>query len=110
MRKPSLHISFKPPLERTDGTALSEEDVKNLWYRLYVNGEMVLDDIGEMEFDFLMEDEPHGVKEVTMTSVLYGLESPQSGAVLVNFIPPAAPRDLAVEWDWQTTSLDGSVG
>ena len=111
MRKPSLRISFNPPALRTDGSALSPEDINKLWYRLYIDDEMVLDDIGRLEFEYLMEGEPEGVKEVQMTAVLYGLESPRSEVIPVNFIAPAAPRNIIVGFDWyEETSVSGSVG
>ena len=111
MRQPSLKISFNPPLERTDGVALTEEEVSKLWYRLYINDVMVLDDIGRLELTYLMEDEEEGVKDVEMTSVLYGLESPKSDPVTINFISPAAPRNLSVVFEeYLETSVGGSVG
>ena len=98
MRQPSLRFSWQAPQERTDGAALTPEEINKLHYRLYENGDLAVDDIGLLNFELLMSDKAHGSYTYTVTAVLYGLESPPSEPAVVNFIPPAAPRNFAVSW------------
>ncbi|MFO8008711.1 MAG: hypothetical protein R6V05_13350, partial [Candidatus Brocadiia bacterium] len=78
MRQPSLKFSWNAPKVNTEGEPLAEEEINNLEFRIYENGELAVDEIGEIDFELLMEDKPEGQYEYTMTAVLYGLESPHS--------------------------------
>jgi len=98
MRQPSLRFSWQAPLERTDGSLITPEEENKISYRLYENDQLVVDDIGLLNFELLMENKLHGTYKYHATAVLYGLESPPSEVVIVNFIPPAAPRSFSVFW------------
>ncbi len=98
--QPSILFSWSAPAGRTDGTALTPEETSALTYRLYENGELAVDTIGELEFTLLMEGKPHGQYTYTATAVeaLRGLESPPTEPVIINFIPPAAPTNFVASW------------
>lgn len=67
-------------------------------FRLYENGEQAVDDIGEMNFELLMNDKPPGEYVYTVTAVRFGLESQHSEPVTANFTRPAAPTGLSASW------------
>ena len=74
-------------------------DVAELEFRLYENGEMIVDNIGELQFSLLMDDKPNGVYKYEVTAVdRNGLESDPSNTIEVNFYPPAAPDGLTASW------------
>jgi hypothetical protein len=98
MRQPSLLFSWHAPTQRTDGSDLAADDINKLKYRLYEDGELAVDDIGVLNFELLMTDKPQQTYTYTVKAVLYGLESPPSDPVAVNFIAPAAPLGFAVSW------------
>lgn len=66
-------------------------------YRLYENGEMIIDNIAELQFTLLMTDkEPDTYAyHVTATDERNGLESAPSNVVEVAFFPPVAPSGLS---------------
>lgn len=98
--QPSIQFSWQAPADRTDGTALTPEEINALSYRLHENGELAVDQIAEVNFTLLMEGKPHGQYTYTLTAVeaLRGLESPPTEPVVINFIPPAAPVGFAASW------------
>jgi len=111
MRQPSLLFSWTNPTQRTDESELTPEEINKLSYRLHQNGEMIVDDIGEINFELLMDGEEFGPRDYTVTAVLYGLESPHSEPVTVNFTPTKAPTSLQVQWNAEgEASVGGSVG
>ncbi len=98
--QPSILFNWGAPADRTDGTALTPQEIDALTYRLYENGKLAVDDIGERQFTLLMEGKPHGQYTYTATTVeaLRGLESPPTEPVIINFIPPAAPTNFVASW------------
>jgi hypothetical protein len=108
---PRLLFSWGAPTGRTDGTQLTADEINKLNYRLYEDGALVVDDIGVLNFELLMNDKAEGTYSYTVTAVLYGLESAHSEPALVNFIRPAAPTNLIAEWvAGSETSVGGAVG
>jgi len=79
-------------------------------FRLYEDGEMVLDNIGELNYSLLMEGKEYKSYDFWVTAVKsqYGIESEPSNTVTVNFTQPAAPTNLRI--DLTITSVSGSVG
>jgi len=93
-----IEFSWNAPTTRTDGTPLTEEDMAALDYLLFESGNVVAEDVGELQFSLLMDGEPEGQKSYTVAARQYGLVGPQSEPVTINFIPPAAPTNLKAEW------------
>ena len=74
-------------------------DVLSLSYRLYEGNELIVDDIGEMQFSLLMADKPYANYEYSVTAVdRSGLESERSNTVTVVFFPPAAPSGFTASF------------
>lgn len=78
----------------------THENPEGLTYRLFEDGELVVDEIGEMNFTLLMNGKPY--KEYSYHVTAYDprtkLESEASNVVTVNFMIPAAPRELRASW------------
>ncbi len=72
----------------------------NLEYRLYEDGAMVVDNIGELSFSLNMEGkQPNQYSYyVTAVDLTTRLESDPSNAVSINFTLPAAPTGLTVSF------------
>jgi hypothetical protein len=86
--------------------------VADVHFRLYEDGELVVDDIGELHFDLLMEGKE--LKEYTyhVTAVRseFDIESDPSNSLMVPFTKPAAPTNFRIDGEWATASVSGSVG
>lgn len=67
-------------------------------FRLYEDGEMAVDNIGQMNFELLMAGKPQGEYVYTVTAVRFGLESQHSEPVTANFTRPAAPTGFSASW------------
>jgi len=69
-------------------------------YNLYENGELIVPDIGVLNFSLLMDGKPEGSYDYYVTAVDAdrGLESAPSNTVTADFFVPAAPTNLAVSW------------
>ena len=74
-------------------TYAPEADHPHVFFRLYENGQKVVDDIGEMKFSLLMDSHAHATYTYVVTAVDAdkGLESTPSNSVRIPFFPPAAP-------------------
>jgi len=74
----------------------AEADHPHVFFRLYENGQKVVDDIGEMKFSLLMDDHAHATYSYAVTTVDADsrLESTPSNAIKIPFFPPAAPTGL----------------
>lgn len=94
----SLRFSWQSPVERTDGTQLSDEEINALSYTLYEDDVPVVEDIAAIEFELLMDGKPEKQYKYAVTASLYRLESPQSEPVFVNFIRPTAPMSFGFSW------------
>jgi hypothetical protein len=112
MSQKSLLFSWTNPTQRTDESELTPDEINGLSYRLYEDGELIVDDIGEINFDLLLSGDESGVRSYTVTAVLgiEKLESPHSVPVAVNFTPAKAPTNLQVQWSADEASVGGSVG
>lgn len=78
----------------------THDNPEGLTYRLYEDGTLAVDDIGEMKFTLLMEGKPYKAYgyHVTAYDSRTKLESEASNVVTVNFTIPAAPTDLRASW------------
>ncbi len=87
--------------------------VADVHFRLYEvgNEEPVLDNIGNLNFSYLMSGRDPGEYPFYTTAVKtkIGWESEPSNTVTVDFTQPAAPTNLRVE-GYETVSVTGSVG
>jgi hypothetical protein len=82
----------------------------SVYFRLYENGELIVNNIAEPYFDVLMKDKEYGDYDYHVTAVRkdFDIESAPSNTYTVNFTQPAAPTNLRVEN--AETSVSGSVG
>jgi len=80
-------------------------------FRLYEDGEMIVDNIGELNFNLLMGDKDYKNYEYHVTAVRtdFDIESEPSNPYTVNFTRPAAPTNFRAE-GYVTASVSGSVG
>ena len=70
------------------------------YYRLYEDGELVVDNIGVLNFDLLLDSKPEGSYDYYVTAVdaESSAESVPSNTVTGNFIMPKAPTNLRVSF------------
>lgn len=66
-------------------------------FRLYENGNVVVDDIGELHFVLLMDGKEYGDYQYQVTAFRNGIESTPSNTVNVDFTQPAAPTNLTAK-------------
>ena len=68
------------------------------YFRLYENGLMVVDNIGELNFSLLMDGKGYADYKYSVTTFDPDsmLESVHSNEVPYHFFPPAAPAGLSV--------------
>ena len=66
------------------------------YFRLYENGQLIVDNIGELNFSLLMDSKPHADYRYSVTTFDPDrmLESAHSNEVEYSFFPPAAPTGL----------------
>lgn len=67
-------------------------------FRLYENGVLAVDNIGERNLTLLMDGKTYGDYDYYVTSVRNGIESAPSNTVTVNFTVPEAPTNLQFGW------------
>lgn len=93
----SPHIPFK----------WDHDGGSNVYFRLYENDALIVDNIVEPHFDLAMKDKAYGDYDYHVTSVRkdFGIESLPSNTYTVNFTQPAAPTNLRVE-----SGSDGFAG
>ena len=99
------HIPFKWDYDASQ--------IENVHFRLYEDGEMIVDNIGELNFNLLMDDKDYKNYEYYVTAVRtdFDIESEPSNPYTVNFTRPAAPTNFRAEWvAGSETSVSGSVG
>lgn len=95
---PSLLFSWSQVTTDTSGNTVN--DPTAIVYRLYEDGQMIVDNIGEIEFSLLMTGKEHKAYSYYVTALdnTTKLESVPSNSVSVNFTLPAAPAGLSVKY------------
>jgi hypothetical protein len=88
MATPHLNISWSH----------TDPDPQEVKFRLYENGDMIVDNIASLHFDLLMAEKSHGTYAYSVDAVKYGLASDRSEEVSVNFSPPVVPTNLKTSW------------
>lgn len=82
-----------------DGKREDGSEVSGLFFRLYENDALAVDNIGELHFSLLMDGRPKGTYRYSVTAVDSNLlESPKSNAVSVGFFAPSAPTGLSASF------------
>lgn len=98
----------------------TQPDSPFIHFRLYEKlegaeaGEMIIDNIGALNYSLLMNGKPPGKHEYWATTVSTefieaGWESEASNSLIVDFTQPAAPTNFRIEKTVET-SVSGSVG
>lgn len=89
-------LSWKPPTTREDGSPI----VDSLYYRLFEDGERIVDNIEVTNFSVTIENPPPSIKyQVAAVNSVSGLRSELSEPFTVNFIKPLPPTGLSVSFD-----------
>lgn len=89
-----LTFNMTAPTHKEDGSGIK----KAIHYRLYENDELVLDDIGTLSFDYLIDEPLQDSYAFSISSVItsLNLEGAKSKPVHVNFSRPNAPSGITV--------------
>lgn len=66
--------------------------VRDVTFRLYEDGELIIDNIVELHLDVLMDGKEFGEYTYNVTAVLQGKESVKSNDYVVQYQPPAPPH------------------
>lgn len=87
----SLNFTWTKPATREDGSPLGDSE---LTYKLYMDGDLAVDEILEPKFTMVSIPEGEHDFQVSAFDTKYRLESGKSPTVTVNFIKPSAPSGL----------------
>ena len=89
-------LSWVAPTTREDGSPL----IKKVYYRLFEEGEVIVDKIYETNFSVTVENPPPKLMYQLATVVeSSGEKSALSDPLIVNFIKPLPPTGLKVSFD-----------